>query len=81
MVRCGGAVSARPADVEAAQDFSDHLPGWPLTGLATIVAREVRHRQFASAATLVMRARALRDARGRLEGGGVVTVAIAPTFI
>jgi len=52
---------------EAAQDFSDHLPGWPLTGFATIVAREVRHRQFASAATLVMRA--LGPARGRPEGG------------
>jgi hypothetical protein len=41
---------------EAARDFSDHLPGWPLTGLATIVAREVRHANLASAATIVMRA-------------------------
>lgn len=41
---------------EAARDFCDHLPGWPLTGMATIVTRELRHANLASAASIVMRA-------------------------
>src|SRR5262249_25834355 len=51
---------------EAAQDFSDNISGWPVPGLVAIVAREVRHAEFESAATIVRRA--LRSARPSRKG-------------